>query len=131
MKQNFFEKFFKKAPIIIKILLIGLFIIPLICLFFLIIIMQFQSIQINGKGDTGHERSISHPFICISQHNFTSPGITYYCGYKEFFKKTPQGIAGVFIMTGLTTVYSWILILLIPSTIIIFYLKQKKFHDIT
>lgn len=126
MKQKFFEKFFKKAPSIIKIIWTGLFIIPIICLFILIIIIQFQSIQIDGKGDTGHERSLSHPFICISQHNFTSPGISYYCDYKEFFKNTPQDIAGVFVMTGLSTIYFWILIFLVPTTILIFYINNKK-----
>jgi hypothetical protein len=131
MKQDYFKKFFKKAPSVIKILWISLFIIPLTCLTILIVIMQLQSIQIDGKGDSGHERSISHPFICISQHNFTSSGSNYYCDYKEFFTTTPKKIAGVFIMTGLTTVYFWILIFLIPLTITIFYLKQKKFHDIS
>lgn len=47
---------------------------------------QFRTIEIEGKGDTGHERSMIHPFICRTG-GATERGIFYYCDYKTFFNR--------------------------------------------
>lgn len=71
----------------ILIILLSLILIPLIVIILYTIKEQFQSIKIEGKGDTGHERSIEYPFICTTGF-FPGSQTVYYCDYKKFTRQT-------------------------------------------
>jgi hypothetical protein len=114
-----------KLQRIIRILWITLISIP-IGLFVLISIGQFKSIEIDGKGDTGHPRSLSHPFICRSSSSFTDRGTLYYCDYHKFIEQTQYTWSLIFSNYAvIEDIYRAILILLIPATIYVYYPRQN------
>lgn len=110
-------------PKILKWYLIGLIVIPLFLTITSVAVNQFQDAVIDGKG--GYERSISHPFICLSSPIPDTPGERY-CGYLEFFTNlfTFWGYwfgFGAFIWKYI--IFSWIIL---PTISIFIYFKNRK-----
>lgn len=114
------KKLFIKTVLIIWV---SLFLIPFI-LIVTLSLGQLRSIAIEGKGDTGYERSLSHPFICVTG-NFTGPLTEFYCDYDTFIQKNYKFFIFFFDITGIGNFYIIVLFFLIPSTIISLTLKSE------
>ena len=113
-----------------KIILLSLLLIPL-AITTNIFIEQTGSIEILGKGDTGWERSLSHPFICYSGPIPDTP-IKYYCDYKNFFDNLLTFWRYKWLLDGIVGIYLMSLLLIIPLSIgIIYFRERKKFHKIS
>jgi TRAP-type mannitol/chloroaromatic compound transport system permease small subunit len=119
MKNQRLEKF-------IRILWICFFVIPITIVISFTILSQFQSIEIEGKGDSGHERSIQYPFICFSSSSFVDTPTKYYCDSEKFFLQKYNQLDWIFNETGITTFYLILIIVLVPTTIISFKVNKKK-----
>jgi hypothetical protein len=115
----------KNLKKIVKILWVGSLSIPVI-FFILICISQFRTIEIDGKGDSGHPRSLSHPFICLSNPSFTDRGILYYCDFESFVRRGYSSSYYLVRETKITYIYLSIFAILIPVTAYAFYPKQDS-----
>lgn len=113
----------KYATKILKWYLVGLIIIPLIATLTSITVHQFREAEIDGKG--GYERSLSHPFICLSGPAPDTPSEGY-CGYFEFFNNIFTFWGHWFAFLGLIGNYlkfSWIIL---PAISILIYFRDMK-----
>lgn len=94
------------------------------------VIQQFDTITIEGKGDSGRERSLEYPFICYERGSFTDRRFYNHCNAGDFvrgkwltFQLLMSGELQIFRPVKIYQVYAWILVFLIPTTI---YIVCKK-----
>ncbi len=127
MKLNF-QKNKAYYSLVAKISTIGFLIVSLFGLA-LVAGTQFQSFEPDGKGDSGHLRDWSHPFVCSYQSNFTSRPILSYCDASHFADDLLHDWRYRILAVGLLQIYLIGMAIIIPLSILIKYNLQKKKGD--